>query len=83
MADTNGPAGATFDAAQPASMSTASRTPTTTWARHGLNCNTIAPGYMRTPLNEPLWSNPEFNEWLERRTPAGRFRRSGPGTRTT
>jgi gluconate 5-dehydrogenase len=43
------------------------------WARHGLNCNTIAPGYMRTPLNEPLWSNPEFNEWLERRTPAGRW----------
>jgi gluconate 5-dehydrogenase len=43
------------------------------WARHGLNCNAIAPGYMRTPLNEPLWSDPAFNEWLERRTPAGRW----------
>jgi gluconate 5-dehydrogenase len=45
----------------------------TDWARHGLNCNAIAPGYMKTPLNEPLWSDPDFNEWLERRTPAGRW----------
>jgi gluconate 5-dehydrogenase len=43
------------------------------WAGHGLNCNAIAPGYMRTPLNEALWSDPAFNEWLERRTPAGRW----------
>ena len=28
---------------------------------------------MRTPLNEPLWSDPAFNEWLARRTPAGRW----------
>jgi gluconate 5-dehydrogenase len=47
----------------------------TDWARHGLNCNAVAPGYMRTPLNEPLWSDPAFNEWLERRTPAGRWGR--------
>jgi gluconate 5-dehydrogenase len=45
----------------------------TDWARHGLNCNAIAPGYMHTPLNEALWSDPAFNEWLERRTPAGRW----------
>jgi gluconate 5-dehydrogenase len=45
----------------------------TDWARHGLNCNAIAPGYMRTPLNEALSSDPAFNEWLERRTPAGRW----------
>jgi gluconate 5-dehydrogenase len=45
----------------------------TDWAKHGLNCNSIAPGYMRTPLNEPLWSDPAFNEWLARRTPAGRW----------
>jgi gluconate 5-dehydrogenase len=47
----------------------------TDWARHGLSCNAIAPGYMRTPLNEALWSDPTFNEWLEKRTPAGRWGR--------
>jgi gluconate 5-dehydrogenase len=45
----------------------------TDWARHGLNCNAIGPGYMRTPLNEALASDPAFNEWLEKRTPAGRW----------
>jgi gluconate 5-dehydrogenase len=45
----------------------------TDWARHGLNCNAIGPGYMRTPLNEALSSDPAFNDWLERRTPAGRW----------
>jgi gluconate 5-dehydrogenase len=45
----------------------------TDWARHGLNCNAIGPGYMKTPLNEALSSDPAFNEWLERRTPAGRW----------
>jgi gluconate 5-dehydrogenase len=47
----------------------------TDWARHGLNCNAIAPGYMRTPLNEALSSDPAFNEWLEKRTPAQRWGR--------
>lgn len=46
------------------------------WARHGLNCNALAPGYIRTPLNEALWSDPVFNDWLERRTPAGRWGRA-------
>ncbi|EYD77237.1 5-keto-D-gluconate 5-reductase [Rubellimicrobium mesophilum DSM 19309] len=45
----------------------------TDWARHGLNCNAIAPGYIRTPLNAALWSDPTFNDWLTRRTPAGRW----------
>lgn len=45
----------------------------TDWAKHGLNCNAIAPGYIKTPLNAALWSDPAFNEWLERRTPAARW----------
>ena len=45
----------------------------TDWARHGLTCNALAPGYMRTPLNEPLWSDPAFNDWLVKRTPAQRW----------
>lgn len=45
----------------------------TDWARHGLNCNAIAPGYFVTPLNAALLANPEFNTWLEKRVPAGRW----------
>ncbi|SOC82052.1 gluconate 5-dehydrogenase [Ensifer adhaerens] len=45
----------------------------TDWARYGLQVNAIAPGYFRTPLNQALMDNPEFNAWLEKRTPAGRW----------
>jgi gluconate 5-dehydrogenase len=45
----------------------------TDWARHGLNCNAIAPGYFETPLNAALMADPVFNGWLEKRTPAGRW----------
>ena len=47
----------------------------TDWARHGLNCNAIAPGYFDTPLNAALVADPAFSAWLERRTPAGRWGR--------
>lgn len=45
----------------------------TDWAKYGLNCNAIAPGYFDTPLNAALVSDPEFSAWLEKRTPAGRW----------
>lgn len=45
----------------------------TDWARHGLNCNAIAPGYFETPLNAALMADPAFTAWLEKRTPAGRW----------
>ncbi len=45
----------------------------TDWARHGLQCNAIAPGYFDTPLNEALVADPEFSSWLAKRTPAGRW----------
>lgn len=47
----------------------------TDWARHGLNCNGLAPGYFDTPLNAALVADPGFNDWLCRRTPAGRWGR--------
>ncbi len=47
----------------------------TDWAKHGLNCNAIAPGYFDTPLNAALVADPAFTEWLKRRTPAGRWGR--------
>ena len=43
------------------------------WARHGLQCNGIAPGYFVTELNRPLVENVEFNRWICGRTPAGRW----------
>ena len=45
----------------------------TDWAKYGLNCNAIAPGYFDTPLNAALVADPEFSSWLEKRTPAGRW----------
>jgi gluconate 5-dehydrogenase len=43
------------------------------WARHGIQCNGIAPGYFSTELTAPLRADPEFNDWLCKRTPAGRW----------
>jgi gluconate 5-dehydrogenase len=43
------------------------------WAKHGIQSNGIAPGYFVTELNQPLVENPEFNSWICRRTPAGRW----------
>lgn len=45
----------------------------TDWAKYGLNCNAIAPGYFNTPLNAALVNDPEFSAWLEKRTPSGRW----------
>ena len=45
----------------------------TDWAKYGLQCNAIAPGYFDTPLNAALVSDPAFSSWLEKRTPAGRW----------
>lgn len=43
------------------------------WAKHGLQCNGIAPGYFVTELNRALVENVEFNRWICGRTPAGRW----------
>jgi gluconate 5-dehydrogenase len=45
------------------------------WARHGLQVNAIGPGYFATPMNEALVKDPAFDEWLRKRTPAGRWGR--------
>jgi len=47
----------------------------TDWARHGLTCNALAPGYFDTPLNAALVADPDFTDWLAKRTPAGRWGR--------
>lgn len=45
------------------------------WAKYGLQCSAIAPGYFDTPLNAALVADPVFSQWLEKRTPAGRWGR--------
>jgi gluconate 5-dehydrogenase len=45
----------------------------TDWAKHGLQCNAIAPGYFDTPLNAALVADPVFTDWISKRTPAGRW----------
>ncbi len=45
----------------------------TDWAKHGLQCNGLAPGYFDTPLNAALVADPAFSDWLAKRTPAGRW----------
>ncbi len=47
----------------------------TDWAKYGLQCNAIAPGYFDTPLNAALVADSAFSAWLEKRTPAGRWGR--------
>jgi len=64
-------------AASKAAVANLTRGMATDWARHGLNINGIAPGYIRTELNEALLKNQEFNAWVERRTPAGRWAEPG------
>ena len=46
---------------------------TTDWAKHGLQINALAPGYFDTPLNAALVNDPEFSDWLCKRTPTGRW----------
>ena len=45
------------------------------WAGLGLQINAIGPGYFATPLNRELHEDAEFDAWLRRRTPAGRWGR--------
>ncbi|MCR4406346.1 MAG: 2-dehydro-3-deoxy-D-gluconate 5-dehydrogenase KduD [Anaerolineae bacterium] len=43
------------------------------WARLGINVNAIAPGYMHTDLTAPLRDDPQRNESISARIPAGRW----------
>ncbi len=60
-------------AASKAAVANLTRGMATEWARHGINANGIAPGYFNTELNQALVANPEFNAWVEKRTPMGRW----------
>jgi gluconate 5-dehydrogenase len=42
-------------------------------ARHGVTVNAIAPGYFATEMNTALMKDEAFNDWVCKRTPAGRW----------
>ena len=42
-------------------------------APHNIQVNAIAPGYFATEMNRALIDNAEFNTWVCKRTPAGRW----------
>ena len=43
------------------------------WASQGINVNAIGPGYFKTDLTKPLYTDPEFDEWVIGKTPMGRW----------
>jgi gluconate 5-dehydrogenase len=47
------------------------------WAPHGIRVNGIGPGYIETEMTRPLRDQPEFDAWVRRRTPLGRWGRPG------
>ena len=47
----------------------------TDWAKYGLQINAIGPGYYATPLNQALIDDPEFDAWVKKRVPTGRWGR--------
>ena len=43
------------------------------WGKYGIRVNGIGPGYFKTELNQPLYTNEQFSGWLTGRTPLGRW----------
>ena len=42
------------------------------WAEHGVTINAIAPSFFLTPMNEPLFADPEMSAFISQNTPLGR-----------
>ncbi len=43
------------------------------WGRHNVRVNSLAPGFILTPLTEKLWSIPKMRDWVLSITPMGRL----------
>jgi gluconate 5-dehydrogenase len=42
-------------------------------AQYNIQVNAIAPGYFATEMNRALIDNADFDAWVRKRTPAGRW----------
>jgi gluconate 5-dehydrogenase len=49
------------------------RAMTAEWAEHGIQVNTIGPGYIVTEMTKTLAETPSFDAWVKQRTPARRW----------
>jgi NAD(P)-dependent dehydrogenase (short-subunit alcohol dehydrogenase family) len=45
------------------------------WGRHGIRVNTVCPTFIRTPLTESTFADPERRRWLEEKIKLGRVGR--------
>jgi len=43
------------------------------WAQHNIQVNAIGPGYIQTDMNTALMNDPDFDAWVKRSNPAGRW----------
>lgn len=43
------------------------------WAEFNIRVNGIGPGYIQTELTRPLYEDEEFDGWVKKRTPVGRW----------
>ncbi|PZW48711.1 gluconate 5-dehydrogenase [Humitalea rosea] len=74
QSDLGRPGTAAYSASKGA-VRTLTRTLCAEWAKHGVQVNSLAPGYFATELTKALVDDPAFTAWLCQRTPAGRWGR--------
>jgi NAD(P)-dependent dehydrogenase (short-subunit alcohol dehydrogenase family) len=43
------------------------------WAANNIQVNCLCPGWIKTELTRPLWSDPDKSRWIHDRVPAARF----------
>ncbi|MFJ9468664.1 SDR family NAD(P)-dependent oxidoreductase [Streptomyces caniferus] len=55
-----------------AGLTALTRSQAEAWSRYGVSVNAIAPGFVRTPLNEAVFADPGRTEAMARRTMTGR-----------
>lgn len=67
-----GLAGVSVYGAAKAALSQLARVQAIEWAPFGVRVNCLAPGFVRTPLSEPLFAQPQSKNWILSRVPVGR-----------